>query len=155
MSDHTALLAVLDLAARKRDEALQALARAQLEQQKAMMQMNQLQGYTAESQLRWSQRATQGVTASLLHTQQTFMGKLNNAVTFQDGVLDRLAQNVQRCQAQVIEAERELASLQKFQQRRVEAWQKRQQRQEQKATDETAAIQHRQHAQAHPWRSTP
>jgi flagellar FliJ protein len=149
------LATVLDIATRKREASLQALARARNEQQMALMQMSQLQGYTAESMQRWSQRASRGVSVMLLHTQQSFMTKLEHAVNFQHGVLDRLNQNVQRCQQQLFEAERELASLQKVQQRRIEAWQKDQQRQEQRTTDEMAANQHWQHASAHPWRSQP
>lgn len=149
------LTLVLELALRKRDEALQALGQAQTDHGLAIMQMNQLKGYTAESEQRWRHRATLGVSPTLLQTQQTFMGKLDHAVSFQGGVLNQLAQNIQRCQRSLLEAERALASLQKVQERRVQTWQKSRQRQEQRSTDEMATNQHRQHAQTHPWRTQP
>lgn len=150
-----ALLTVIEVATRKRDEALRLLAQARQEQQQALLQMNQLEGYTAESLQRWSTRATLGVSVALLHAHQNLMGKLDHAVQFQQGVLQRLAQNVQRCEHAVLETERELASLKKFQQRRHDLWLRQQQRLEQKINDEMAATQHRQHAHHSPWRPTP
>jgi len=149
------LATVLELAVRRRDEALRTLAQAQQEHQQAMLQMHQIQGYSAESLQRWSLRAAQGITPSLLRTHQTFMAKLEHAASFQDGVLTRLNENIQQRKRLLLEAERELASLQKVQQRRLEDWLKARQRQEQRSTDEMAANQHRRHAQAHPWRPQP
>lgn len=151
----TSLTTVLELALRKRDEALQALGQAQQQHEQAVLQMEQLKGYTAESQQRWRQRAMVGISPTLLLTQQTFMAKLDHAVSFQDGVLNQMMQNIQRCQRSLQEAERELASLQKVQERRVQTWQKSRQQQDQRTNDEMAANQHRQHAQTHPWRSQP
>ena len=155
MSAPHTLHTVIEVATRERDEALRALAQARHEQHQALLQMSQLQGYTAESQQRWSARAGSGVSMALLHAQQNLMGKLEHAVQFQQGVLQRLAQSVQRHEHAVLESERKLASLKKYQQRRHEAWQRQQQRQEQKANDEMAATQHRQHSQHSPWRPTP
>lgn len=155
MKPSHALHTVIEVAARKRDDALRGLAQARHEQQQALLQMSQLQGYTSESQQRWSARATLGVSVALLHAHQNLMGKLEHAVQFQQGVLQRLAQNVQRCEHAVRESERELASLKKYQQRRHDVWQRQQQRLEQKSNDEMAATQHRQHAHLSPWRPTP
>lgn len=149
------LALVLELALRKRDETLQALGQAQQQHEQALLQMNQLKSYTAESQQRWRLRATQGISPTLLQAQQTFMSKLDHAVSFQDGVLNQLVQNIQRCQRAVVEAERELASLQKVQERRLHTWQKARQQQDQRSNDEMASNQHRLHAQAHPWRTQP
>lgn len=155
MKPANALLTVIEVATRKRDEALQQLAQARREQEHALLQMSQLQGYTIESQQRWSARASTGVPVALLHAHQNMMAKLEHAVQFQQGVLQRLAQHVERCEQSVRQAERELASLKKFQQRQLAAWQQHQQRAEQKLNDEMAATQHRQHAHHSPWRPTP
>jgi len=146
---------VIDLAEQRRDAARQDLARAQHDEQQALMQMHQLTSYTDESQRRWSERAARGVPVNLLFTQQTFMAKLTHATGFQQGVLARLGQQVERYRLQLIEAERTLVSLQQLRQRRADAWQQRQTRQEQKFNDELAATQHRQHAASHPWRQDP
>lgn len=148
MKKPASLQPVLELAEQKRDDALQRLGQAQRELQQAEQQMSQLQDYTAESLQRWSQRATLGVSPTLLHTHQQFMAKLDDAVAFQNGVLQRMHAHVAHCQQQVQEAERELASLKKFTQRREEAWQHQLQQQEQKRNDEMAANVFRRQAQA-------
>lgn len=149
------LTVVIDVAQRKRDLALQALGQLQHEQRQALLQLNQLQGYSAETGLRWSARSVQGFDGVQLHTQRVFMGRLDHAQAFQQEALQQIAQRLQQCQQQVIQAERELASLRKFQQRRHQVWLLQQQRQEQKSNDEMAAVQHRLHADLHPWRSNP
>lgn len=155
MKTSNALQTVVEVATRRRDEALQALGRAQREHQQAQQQMLQLQGYSHESLERWSVRASQGISATLLQTQQNFMGKLDHAVSFQQGVLQRLQQQLDRCQTRLLDTERELASLSKFLDRRHQAWQHQLNRQEQKSNDEMAATQHRLHSAAHPWKSMP
>ncbi|NIC41931.1 flagellar export protein FliJ [Aquabacterium sp. A08] len=155
MSTAHALDTVVEVATRRRDEALQALGRAQREHQQAQGQLVQLQDYTRESLQRWQQRAGQGISPTLLRTQQTFMGKLDHAVAFQHGVLQRLQLHIDHCREQLLQAERELASLTKYLERRHQAQQHRLQRQDQKSNDEMAANQHRQHSAAHPWKSTP
>lgn len=143
---------LIEVAMRRRDEALQALGQAQREHQQAQLQMVQLQGYSAESIQRWSQRAAQGVSPTLLHTHQAFMGKLEHAVTFQSGVLQRMQGHIDHCRQQWQQAERELASLQKYQQRRHQTWQQQMQRQDQKSNDEMAANVHRYHSNHSDWR---
>ena len=152
MKPNPALETLIEVATRRRDEALRALGEAQREHQQAQVQMAQLQGYSDESRQRWSARASQGVSPTLLHTHLTFMGKLEHAVGFQDGVLQRLAQNIQRCQDKVVLAERELASLNKYQERKHQAWQQWRHTQEQKHNDEMAANLHRHRSAQHPWK---
>ncbi len=154
MNKPTQLTTVLEVCTQRRDEALQALGQAQRELQQAQQQMLQLQGYTAESIQRWSQRATQGISVTLLRTQHQFLDKLDNAVAFQNGVLQRLQLQGEHCQQQVIHAERELASLQKYAERKEKAWQHQLQRQEQKSNDEMAANLHRQNTAATPWKQS-
>jgi len=146
----TDLSLVIELAQRKRDQALQALGRAQQQQQQALLQMSQLQGYSAETLLRWSERARNGVGMALLHTHQSFMWRLEHALEFQQNTLEQQAAEVQRRLQLLLQAERELASLHKYQQRRRQVRLLQQQRQEQKANDEMAAVQHRQHAGHNP-----
>ena len=154
-NDGSHLTVVLEVALLRRDQALQALGQAQQQQQQALLQMSQLQGYSIETLQRWSERGRNGVSVQLLHTHQVFMGRLEHAQAFQQSQLQQHAAEVQRCQHVLIEAERELASLRKYQQRRHQVWLLQQQRQEQKSNDEMAAVQHRLHAGTNPWRSTP
>lgn len=152
MKDSAALNTMIEVATRRRDEALQVLGQAQREHQQAQLQMTQLQGYSAESLQRWGQRASLGFSPALLRTHQTFMGKLDHAVTFQNGVVQRLQLHVEHCHEQWLQTERDLASLQKYLERRQQTWQHQLQRQEQKSNDEMAANLHRQHQGHNDWR---
>ncbi len=134
---------VIEMAERRRDEALADCARLQAEQRQAQEQMDQLVTYADEANRRWAERGAAGVEVTLLMHHRQFMAKLDNAMDFQQGVLADRAQRVQRATAAVQEAERDLASLRKYAARQIEAWQQTLQRREQKHTDEMAQNIHR------------
>jgi len=147
------LNSVVEVYTRKRDDMLQALGNAQREMQQAQQQMDQLQNYAVESQQRWMQRAASGVSPTLIFTQRQFMAKLDHAITFQNGVMQRLQLSIDNCQQQLVQAERELAGINKYIERRSQQWHHQLQRQEQRHNDEIAANLHRQTAQnTSPWR---
>ena len=152
MKKPASLETVLEVSRLKRDEALQALGAAQREWQQAQTQLAQLQSYSQESQQRWHEKTSVGVTPMLLSAHQQFMAKLEHAMTFQNGVLQRLQLNVTHCQQMVMQAERDLASLNKYSEKREQAWQHQLQRQEQRSNDEMAANLHRLHSSATFWR---
>lgn len=134
---------VIEMAERRRDEALAECARLQTEQRQAQEQMEQLQTYADEANRRWTERGAAGVSVALLMHHRQFMAKLEHAMDFQQGVLVDRERRVQQAQAAVHEAERELASLRKYAERQVQAWQQTLQRREQKHTDEMAQNIHR------------
>lgn len=147
---------VLEVATLRRDNALQTLGAAQRELQAAEQQMTQLQDYVKDSQTRWTARASsEAISVTLLQHQQQFLGRIDQAIDFQRGHLQRLETHVQYCQQQLVQAERALASLNKYTERRQTEWQRQADRAEQKQTDEMAANQHRQQAANHPWKTTP
>ena len=134
---------VIEIAERRRDEALAECARLQTEQRQAQEQMDQLVTYADEANRRWAERGAAGVDVTLLMHHRQFMAKLDNAMAFQQDVLADRAQRVQRATAAMQEAERDLASLRKYAARQIEAWQQTLQRREQKHTDEMAQNTHR------------
>lgn len=134
---------VIEIAERRRDEALAECARLQSEQRQAQEQMDQLTTYADEANRRWVERGAAGVDVTLLMHHRQFMAKLENAMAFQQDVLADRALRVQRATAAVQEAERDLASLRKYAARQIEAWQQTLQRREQKHTDEMAQNIHR------------
>ncbi len=133
---------VVELAEKRRDEALGVLGKVQRELQVAQDQMDQLQSYAQESQARWSERSSVGVDAALLMHHRQFMQKIDHAMEFQRGVLGERQAMLERCQEQVHAAERDLAGLRKFAERKQQAITHRAQRQEQKQTDEMALTIH-------------
>ena len=139
---------LLELRQRQRDDALKALAEARRERQQGEQQLHQLHAYTREAEARWTERARAGVSPTLLATHLHFMARLEHATHVQQQTLAQQAQRIARCEAQLLEAERALATLRQLQMRRVQQWQQHQARLEQKANDELALQQHRR--QPHP-----
>ena len=143
MSTLQTLQKVVELAEKRRDEAVSALGQAQREQQVAIEQMQQLESYAQEAQQRWIGRsAGNGVDAAWLHHHRQFMQKIDHAIEFQRSVLAQREALVERAQSQVFSTERDLAGLRKYTERQQQALDLRHLRQEQKATDEMALTIH-------------
>lgn len=141
---------VVEIAEKRRDEARASLAQQQRELQIAQDQMQQLQTYAQEAQARWSARSsTAGVDATQLFHHRQFMHKIDHALDFQRGVLANRESLIERCQSQLMVAERDVAGLRKYTERKLQVVQQKAQRQEQKATDEMALSIHLRQSLAH------
>ncbi len=134
---------VVEIAEKRRDEAIAALAQQERELQIAQDQLQQLQSYASEAQKRFMVRSSSGgVDAQQLLHQSQFMHKIDHAVEFQQSVIANREGQVERCRSQLMVAERDVAGLRKFTERKIQTVQQKQQRQEQKATDEMALTIH-------------
>lgn len=129
---------VVELAEKRRDEALGVLAQMQRERQVAQDQMDQLQAYSVEAEARWVARTAVGVDTALLMHHREFMHKIHHALEFQRGVLADRQRLIDTAQEQVHMTERDLMGLRKFTDRKQQAMAHKAQRQEQKQTDEMA-----------------
>lgn len=129
---------VVEIAEKRRKDALLVLGQHQRERQIAKEQMDQLEAYAKEAEQRWEMRSGTGVDAAMLHHHRHFMQKIQHAIEFQRGVLRERQERVDHGQALVFAAERDVAGLRKFAERKEQAIELRVQRQEQKATDEMA-----------------
>ncbi|MEX1168034.1 MAG: flagellar export protein FliJ [Hydrogenophaga sp.] len=129
---------VVEIAEKRRKDALLLLGQQQREWQIANEQMLQLEAYSQEAEQRWEMRSGVGVDAAMLHHHRHFMQKIQHAIEFQRGVMRERQERVDHGQAQVFAAERDVAGLRKFAERKEQAFQLSAQRQEQKATDEMA-----------------
>jgi len=139
---------VVEIAEKRRDEALGTLGQMQRELQVAQDQMDQLQAYAQEAEQRWAARSAKGVDTALLMHHRQFMAKIDHAMEFQRGVLSERQDLIERCQGQVHVRERDVAGLRKFTERKLMAVQHRVQRQDQKHTDEMALAIHLRQSQA-------
>lgn len=135
---------VVEIAEKRRDEAVAALAQQERELQIAQDQLQQLQTYAAEAQKRFMVRSSSGggVDAQQLFHQSQFMHKIDHALEFQRSVIANRETLMERCRNQLMVAERDVAGLRKFTERKIQAVQQKQQRQDQKATDEMALTIH-------------
>lgn len=132
------LKTVIDLATRKRDDAAGMVARAQSDLAAARMQMEQLMTYAQEGDTKWSERSAAGVSPVLMHHHQQFMAKIQNARDYQANVLTQREQQVQHARGGLAQAERELATLKKVEERTRQAILQAQIKSEQKLNDDMA-----------------
>jgi flagellar protein FliJ len=133
---------VVELAEKRRDEALGQLAQLRRERQMANDQLEQLQAYAQEAQQRWTVRSGAGVDPALLHHHRQFMQKIDHAIEFQHGVLKNFDDLLEAGQSRVHASERDVAGLSKYTLKKQEALMQKVQRQDQKATDEMALTIH-------------
>lgn len=141
MSSLSALQVAIDVAARRRDEALQALLEQQRMQQAGQAQLDQLSVYADQTQQRWGVRADALVQPEVMHHHYQFMGRLDEAINMQSTVVHNQGARVELARKALLETELRLASLKKLVERKQKELAQLQQQREQKQTDERAALQ--------------
>ena len=134
-----ALVTLLEHAERQRDQAMVLQRRADEALAVAVQQQTQLTAYRNDHQSRWSAAFSQSVAVPLMHCHHAFSGRLHEAVDLQAGQVDRARQTLCKRQGDALEAERRVAAIGKLLQRRADAADLHQHRQEQRQSDERAA----------------
>ncbi len=141
------LQVLLETAERARDEAVGDLERARQLANAADLQGLALKDWRRDYQTKWQAQFRQSGGVEIMRCYQDFMLRLGDAMKDQDAKVAQARALQERCQAALLERERKVAAIVQLLQRRQTEWQRGQDRQEQKATDEVAARQHR----ASPW----
>ena len=141
MSSLHALMVAIEMAARKRDEARQALRERQRAHEAAQAQMDQLQSYHAEMQQRWAPQEGAELKLEVMYHHEQFMARLQHAINLQTKMLQDQAIRLEAAQKALMAAELRLTSLNKVVETRRRDMALAQMRREQKQTDERAALQ--------------
>ena len=139
MSGIQSLLLVLEAAQKERDAALSAHEAARKSHESARQQAQSLNDWRQDYQRRWQAQFQQSGGMEIVRCYQDFMVRLGEAVSEQDRRLQMAEQHMARCRAQLVERERRVAAVAQLIERRRAELQVKQNRQEQKATDEMAA----------------
>lgn len=142
MSSLKSLRLAIDVAIQRRDQASRVLAGAERAAAQARAQMDQLQGYAAETASRWATGARTVTSPEMLHHHYQFMDRLQQAVVMQEGVIADLLQRAEQARQRYLAAEARLSGLQKILERKLMELSAQQARREQKQMDEFAALQH-------------
>jgi len=129
---------VVELAEQRRDAALAAMAQLEREMQVARDQMNQLESYAQEAHQRWAARTGGTIDPAVLGHQRQFIQKVDHAIGFQRSVLASRQDQIERQLAVVQSAERDVAGLRRYTERKRQHLASQASRQEQKQTDEMA-----------------
>ena len=141
MAGQQTLLLAIDLATARRDEAQAQLQNILHAQAHAQDQMQQLQQYAVETEQRWMQGAQVSTSPEMLRHHYQFMGRLDQAILLQEGVLANHGQRIETARQLLVQAETRLSSFKQVLASRRAAIAKTRQRQEQKQMDEFASQQ--------------
>jgi flagellar FliJ protein len=137
-----ALLQLLEHERRSRDEALQALSRAEGAAGQADAQAQALDTYRSEYVERWSARFREPGSVTLMQCYQGFMQRLDQAITQQRNTVAQARMRVDQARGVLQHNERRVASMEKLIERRQQQQQHQLARREQARTDETAQRAH-------------
>jgi flagellar protein FliJ len=149
MHKFNSLQLAIDLAVAKRDQALADLQKLRKSHAFANSQMAQLEQYAVETEQRWTRNAQVSTTPELLHHHYQFMARLQQAISMQTTVISGSRRTVQLAERRMLQAEFRLASLKLVLTHRMAEVDKLKARQEQKLTDEFAAMQTLRQRRAH------
>jgi len=142
MSALKAVLLAIEHATLKRDALAKAVGLVERNLGSAKMQMEQLESYATDTDVRWAGAATKGVSLELLRHQYQFMDRLQQAIAMQSGVLTQSAVQVEQAKAKLLQVEVRLLGLNQILKSRQTALLHTQRHRQQRHTDEFAAMQH-------------
>jgi flagellar FliJ protein len=104
--------------------------------------LSQLENYSNDTDARWIGGHAVNLSVELIKHHYQFMDRLQNAVSLQVGVISNLEQQVTLAHQTLLQAEFRLAGFKQVLKGRRLAMNGVQQRREQRATDEFAAMRH-------------
>ncbi len=142
MSALKSVLLAIEHATLKRDALANAVARVERNLFFARSQMEQLQNYAKDTDVRWAGTAALGVSVELMRHQYQFMDRLQQAITMQSGVLTQSTGQLEQAKAKLLEAEVRLLGLNQILKTRQAELLRTQRQRQQRHTDEFAAMQH-------------
>jgi flagellar FliJ protein len=142
MPKFRALELAIEQATQQRDGQARKHAQAQRTLQFAYGQLDQLRNYSNDTDARWIGGHTVNLSVEMLKHHYQFMDRLQNAVTLQHGVIANLERQLAAAHQTLLQAEYRLAGFKQVIKSRRAAQDVVQQRREQRATDEFAAMRH-------------
>jgi flagellar FliJ protein len=132
----------IEHATRQRDAVAQSAARARLNLGAVNNQMAQLEGYAGETDAKWLAPNCVARSTELIRHHYQFMERLQQAIGMQNGVITSTKFQLDMANKALLAAEFRLAGLEQVLKSRKAVLLKKQQRNEQRQTDEFAAMQH-------------
>lgn len=139
MKQLQAVQVAIELAQRRRDDAAKVLAAAMQNQQAAQGQMGQLQAYAQETDAKWLNRAQVSASPALMQHHYQFMAKLDQAMVFQQSVIQNHGHRVAQLRQALVDADQRLSSFEHVLASRQAAIHAVLNRRQQRETDELAA----------------
>jgi flagellar FliJ protein len=133
------LIALLEQAQAARDEAFAQFESGRRAHDTARQQLQSLHDFRRQYQERWQNQFRQSGGMEIMRCYQDFMTRMADAESEQQRRTEAARVYMERCQAVLLERERKVAAVDKLLDRREKEQFLREQRRDQKATDELAA----------------
>jgi flagellar FliJ protein len=140
MNPFHGLQLAIELAERKRDQRMLALANAQRQLINGQQQLQQLQSYANDTDNRWSGGRSIVLSAELIRHHYQFVERLQHAIGMQDGVIEGFRQQEESCRGALAVAESRVTGLKQVLAKRKLLFAATEQRREQGRMDEMAAM---------------
>ena len=134
----SALQLLLERATQERDRLAGELRRGEEVALREARQGEQLRNYRGEYLQRWSTQFGRGSTMEIVNCYQSFMQRLDEAVSQQQRQVDAAQRGVAAVRQALMQAEQRVASIRKLMERRRAETLRAQERSDQRQTDETA-----------------
>lgn len=133
------LKALLEQAQTARDEAFAQYESGRRAHETAKQQLQSLHDFRKQYQERWQGQFRQSGGMEIMRCYQDFMTRMGDAEAEQQRRTEAARVFMERCQAMLLERERKVAAVEKLMERRASEQALKEQRRDQKATDEMAA----------------
>lgn len=143
MSAVKSVMLAIVVATRKRDQAEKSLLYVQRAHVFALNQLQQLESYAAETDVRWQTSAQAGTVPELIRHHYQFMDRLQHAISLQVQAVEAASRRVDGARQVVVDAEVRLAGLNQVLKNKHADEARMQVRRDQKQMDEFAASRHR------------
>lgn len=149
MNPESSLDVLIKLTRDKLDEAGRALADLGTQKREAQSQLNTLDHYRSDYTQKLQDTTESGVTASNYHNFRHFIATLDEAISQQNRIIAQIDSRIETGRQQWHHEKRRLNSYETLQTRQFHQLQMREQRREQRASDEAAAGLYRRFRQPH------
>ena len=134
------ILLAIELATRSRDDAAKALVQVTRNLGFSEEQMEQLEGYSSDTDSRWISAPAGMFSAEMIRHHYQFMDRLQQAIGLQTGVIAEAHNQVDQASRNLLQAEFRLSGLNQILKARQASLAQRNKRREQTVTDEFAAM---------------
>lgn len=142
MSALKSVALAIELAKRKRDQVQHSFGQAQRNRVFAQDQMNQLELYAGDTEMRWTLTAQAGTNTELMRHHYQFMERLRQAITLQVKVIVDIDQQVAAVKKVLLQADCRVMALEHMLGRRQAELAAIESRKAQKQMDEFASFQY-------------
>lgn len=142
MADLSGIQLAIELATKQREGCHRKLAMLERHSNSAQGQMEQLRNYAADKDAGWIEAAPGAFSGELIRHHFQFVGRLQQAIEMQTGVLDRASVQVRDARTMLASAEIRLEGLNRILKLRMSAKDLLLKRREQKQTDDFASQQY-------------